>query len=152
MLLHCLWHWNIAHKHPGLIINSRPQLFKGSCCRKLPSILLKAATVIFSQLWIMSFLHLSFSNRFLSQNKILHLAQSVTLNCRLWPLPGLSLLLLLHWPTFQSFTQQLCPQLRVCIGWSLSFFLLQMTEWLTSALHSGLCSNVPSSESPSLKY
>lgn len=29
---------------------------------------------------------------------------------------------------------------------------LQLAKWLSPALHSGLCSNVPSSERPSLKY
>lgn len=74
MLLRCLWHWNMTHKHPGLITNSRPQLFKGSHCRKLKSILLTVAMAIFSQLWIMSLLYSNFSNGFLSQNKILSMA------------------------------------------------------------------------------
>lgn len=71
MFLCYLWHWNMAHKHTGLIINSRPQLFQDNSCRELKSILHTEARIIFQNVPIMSFLCSNFSGGFLCQNKIL---------------------------------------------------------------------------------
>lgn len=61
----------MAHKHPGLIINSRSQLFKDNSCRELKSIPHTEARITFPNVPIMSFPCSNVSGGFLCQNKIL---------------------------------------------------------------------------------